>query len=158
MSQLLAMYNSVGNTAFSGMIGQIAPFFSTIDARFTELRPNFAEITMPFRREVTNHLGTVHAIAMCNMAELVAGTMTDASIPAGCRWIPKAMSVQYLAKAKTDLRAVSSGEGLDWTAGGDIDVPVDVFDTNGTQVFSAKITMNVRPGDLVLSADAQKMA
>ena len=93
MSQLLAMYNSVGNAAFSGMIGQIAPFFSTINATFTELRPNFAEITMPFRREVTNHLGTVHAIAMCNMAELVAGTMTDASIPAGCRWIPKAMSV-----------------------------------------------------------------
>lgn len=158
MSQLLAMYNSVGPDAFSGMVGQIAPFFSTINARFTALRPNFAEITMPFRREVTNHLGTVHAIAMCNMAELVAGTMTDASIPAGCRWIPKAMSVQYLAKAKTDLRGVSSGEGLDWASGGDIDVPVEIFDTNGVKVFSAVITMNVRPGELVLSDDAKKLA
>ena len=157
MSQMLAMYNSVGNDAFSAMIGQIAPFFSTIDARFTILRPNYAEIVMPFRREVTNHLGTVHAIAMCNMAELVAGTMTDASIPAGCRWIPKAMSVQYLAKAKTDLRAVSNGEGLDWAAGGDIPVPVDVFDTNGVKVFSAVITMNVRPGELVLSDEARKL-
>jgi len=53
---------------------------------------------------------------------------------------------------------VSSGEGLDWAAGGDIEVPVDVFDTHGVKVFSAKITMNVRPGDLVLSADAQTLA
>ena len=42
-------------------------------------------------------------------------------------------------------------------AGGDIEVPVDVFDTHGVKVFSAKITMNVRPGDLVLSEDARKL-
>ena len=101
---------------------------------------------MPFRREVTNHLGTVHAIAMCNMAELVAGTMTDASIPAGCRWIPKAMSVQYLAKAKTDLRAVADGSSVDFSQPGDVVVPVDVFDTDGQKVFSARITMNVKAG------------
>ena len=52
---------------------------------FVELKPGYAEVRLPFRREVTNHLGSVHAIAMCNAAELVAGTMTDVSIPAGSR-------------------------------------------------------------------------
>ncbi len=42
-------------------------------------------------------------IALCNAAELAAGTMTDASIPAGCRWIPRGMTVEYLAKADGDV-------------------------------------------------------
>ena len=157
MSQALQFYQSAGNEAFSKMVCQMAPYFATIDPTFVELKPGYAEVRLPFRREVTNHLGSVHAIAMCNAAELVAGTMTDVSIPAGSRWIPKGMTVEYLAKAKTDLRAVSNGEGLDWAAGGDIPVPVEVFDTNGVKVFSAVITMNVRPGELVLSEDARKL-
>ncbi len=146
MSQLLAMYNTVGNTQFSQMVCQVAPFFSTISPEFTALRPSYCEASVKFRREITNHLGTVHAIAMCNAAELVAGTMTDASIPTGYRWIPKAMSVEYLAKAKTDLRAVADGSALDWSGEGDVIVPVDIFDTHNTKVFSARITMNLKAG------------
>jgi uncharacterized protein (TIGR00369 family) len=144
MSQMLAMYTSVGNVQFSKMIAQVAPFFSTIDATVQALRPGYVEATMPFRREVTNHLGTVHAIAMCNMAELVGGTLTDVSIPAGARWIPKAMTVEYLAKAKTDLRAVADGASVDWSQAGDVLVTVDVFDTAETKVFTARITMDVK--------------
>jgi uncharacterized protein (TIGR00369 family) len=144
MSQMLTMFNSVDSAAFSKMIAQVAPYFSTIDATVVALRPGYAEATMPFRREVTNHIGTVHAIAMCNMAELVGGTMTDASIPAGARWIPKGMTVEYLAKAKTDLRAVADGATVDWNKAGDVIVTVDVFDTANTKVFTARITMDVK--------------
>lgn len=144
MSQLLAMYNNVGNAQFSQMVCQVAPFFSTINPEFTALRPSYCEANVKFCREITNHLGTVHAIAMCNAAELVAGTMTDASLPSGYRWIPKAMSVEYLAKAKTDLRAVADGSGLDWSGKGDVIVPVAIFDTHNTKVFSALITMNIK--------------
>lgn len=144
MSQALAMYNNVGNEQFSQFIGQFAPYFSTINATFAALRPGYAEATMPFRREVTNHLGTVHAIAMCNLAELVGGTLTDVTIPAGARWIPKGMTVEYLAKAKTDLRAVADASSIDWTQSGDITVTVDVFDSAEQKVFTARITMNVK--------------
>lgn len=146
MSQALQFYQSAGNEAFSKMVCQMAPYFATIDPTFVELKPGYAEIKLPFRREVTNHLGTVHAIAMCNAAELVAGTMTDVSIPAGSRWIPKGMTVEYLAKAKTDLRAVADGSGVDFSHSGDIVVPVEVFDTDGQKVFTARITMNVKAG------------
>ena len=146
MSQALQFFQSAGSEAFSKMVCQMAPYFATIDPSFVELKPGYAEIRLPFRREVTNHLGTVHAIAMCNAAELVAGTMTDVSIPAGSRWIPKGMSVEYLAKAKTDLRAVADGSSVDFSQPGDVVVPVDVFDTDGQKVFSARITMNVKAG------------
>lgn len=146
MSQALDFYNAAGAEAFSKMVCQMAPYFATITPTFVDLKPGRAEITVPFRKEITNHLGTAHAIAMCNAAELVAGTMTDVSIPAGARWIPKGMTVEYLAKAKTDLRAVADGAAINWQQEGDIVVPVEVFDTAGVKVFSARITMNVKAG------------
>ena len=93
MSQMMQMYQQVGPAQFSTLIGQVAPYFASIAPQFVELRPGYAEVTFPKRREVLNHIGTVHAIALCNAAELAAGTMTDASIPAGCRWIPRGMTV-----------------------------------------------------------------
>jgi len=144
MSQFLSMFNSVGSQAFSQMACQVAPYFSTINPLVTELRAGSAQVQVPFRREITNHLGTVHAIALCNAAELAAGMMTDVSIPAGARWIPKGMTVEYLAKAKTDVTAVANGEGLDWQTEGDKIVPVDVQDAEGKKVFTARITMNVK--------------
>ncbi len=145
MSQLYEMYQKRGNEGFAQVVVQLAPYFGTIDPHFVDLRPGYAEVTMENRRAVHNHLGTVHAIAMCNAAELVGGLMTDVSIPPGHRWIPRGMTVQYLAKAKTDLRAVADGSSIDWSATGDIDVPVDIFDTDGQKVFTAQITMNVKP-------------
>ncbi|MER2103950.1 MAG: hotdog fold domain-containing protein [Pseudomonas atacamensis] len=146
MSQSLSMFNSVGPYAFSKMACQFAPYFSSINPLISELRPNAATVRVPFRKEITNHLGTVHAIAMCNAAELAGGMMTDVSIPSGARWIPKGMIVEYLAKAKTDVTAVASAEGVDWQSDGDKVVNVDIHDSEGKKVFTARITMNVKLG------------
>ena len=144
MNQVLGMFQNMGNQAFSKALTDFAPYFSTIEPTFTELRPGYAEVTFANRRAVHNHIGTVHAIALCNAAELVAGTMTTVSIPEGRQWIPVGMSVQYLAKAKTDMRVVANGENLAWDQTGNLDVPVDAFDTEGRHVFTAKITMNLK--------------
>lgn len=144
MSQFLSLFNSVGSHAFSKLVCQTAPYFSTIDPLMTQLRPGFACVEVPFTQAITNHLGTVHAIALCNAAELVAGTMTDVSVPAGARWIPKGMTVQYVAKAKTAVTARANGEAIDWHTAGDKVVPVEAVDTDGKVVFTAQITMNVK--------------
>ncbi len=144
MSQALAAFKAFGPENFSNMVCEQAPYFSTIQPELVDLKPGYAEACIPFRKEITNHLGTVHAIAMCNVAELTAGLMTDVSIPSGARWIPQSMSVNYLAKAKTSLRAVAKGESIDWNTAGEKVVPVDVFDENGQAVFTAAITMNLK--------------
>lgn len=146
MNQVLSMFQSAGPEVFSKMTCQTAPYFSTINPLISELKTNRCVVQLPFAKEVTNHLGTVHAIAMCNAAELAAGVMTNVSIPAGARWIPKGMTVEYLAKAKTDLTATASGEGVDWGSEGDKIVPVDITDAEGKTVFTARITMNVKLG------------
>ena len=147
MSQALSMFNSVGPAAFSHLACQMAPYFSTITPEVAELRPNHAVVTVPFRKEITNHLASVHAIALCNAAELAGGMMTDASIPAGARWIPKGMQVQYLAKARGPLHAVALPAQAIVAASDAYALPVVVSIRNhaGDEVFQARIDMWLSP-------------
>lgn len=149
---VLALYRRMqrwpfGAWLFSRAVCFKAPYFGTIHPRFEVLEPNRCEATIPDRRGMHNHLGTVHAIALCNLAELCAGVMTDASLPRDMRWIPKGMTVQYLKKASGRLRGtatptipiVSAKEGYD------LPVNVDVVDAQGERVFNALIAMWVSP-------------
>lgn len=144
--QRLSAY-PLGKWLFSRLVCLKAPYFGSIRPRFVELRPGYSEVRMKKRRGVKNHIGTVHAIAMCNLAEIAAGTMTDVTVPkATHRWIPRSMTVEYLLKAESDLRAVAT---LDYpqTFGDPVELPVkvDVIDTGGNIVFRAVIGMWVTP-------------
>jgi uncharacterized protein (TIGR00369 family) len=143
MSQLLDLYKATSNEIFTKKLCEIAPYFSTIDPKFVHLRPDYAEVTMPNTQKVHNHLGTVHAIAMCNLAEIAGGLLTDVSIPDTFRWIPIGMNVKYLAKATTDLRAIAEGTGIDWHQQGDKDVVVKITDTNGLEVCRATVIVKI---------------
>ena len=152
MTPVLALYNKfsrwpLGNWLFSRAVCFKAPYFATIAPTFLRLEPGHCEAVMPDRRRVHNHIGTVHAIALCNLAELVAGVMTDASVPDGMRWIPKGMSVHYLKKATGMQRAVASPTIplVASDTGYDLPVNVDVYDTSGERVFNAEIRMWVSP-------------
>lgn len=136
----------MGKLLFSKMLCRKAPYFGSIRPLFVELRPGRCEVRIRKRRAVLNHIGTVHAIAMCNMAELAAGTMTDVTVPKSHRWIPKGMTVEYLNKATTDLVAVATPVGeMTLDAAGEYPVEVAVTDTAGTQVFRARIAMWISP-------------
>ncbi|QJR13927.1 hotdog fold domain-containing protein [Usitatibacter palustris] len=134
-----------GKTLFSRVICWKAPYFGSIKPRIEEFRPNFVRVSMPKRRAVQNHIGTVHAIAMCNLAEMAAGTMTEISIPATMRWIPKGMTVQYLGKAETGVEATATTPEVVDGPARDVPVNVDVRDRAGQLVCHAVITMWVTP-------------
>lgn len=148
MSQVLQAYQQMDNDQFGKLICKIAPYFDTISPEFISLEPGYSEVLIRKHHGLENHLGTVHAIVMCNAAELVAGTMIDATLKKGLRWIPKGMNVQYLAKAKTDLRAIANNNDTDLTTEGDKVIGVDIFDTHNTRVFHADIIMDVKSGEL----------
>jgi acyl-coenzyme A thioesterase PaaI-like protein len=146
-SLVLSLWRRLSGTAagrwlFSRLICWKAPYFATIRPRFTVLESGRCELWIPKRRAVLNHIGTVHAIAMCNMAELAAGTATDATIPHSHRWIPKGMSVEYLHKATTNLHATAIVEApAQWKAAVELPVPVQVTDAVGSVVFQAIVRM-----------------
>ena len=87
MSQVLSLWQKatsiplVGARAFSFAFAQKAPYFFSIRPRFTVIEPNRAELVIPDRRRVHNHLGTVHAIALCNGLEAAMGALAEATIP-----------------------------------------------------------------------------
>ena len=149
-SPSLKYWRLLGGTAFgrwvvSKIICLIAPYFATIKPVFTEISPGRVELKFKKRRRVHNHIKTVHAIAMCNAAELAGGVCIDASLHGDFRWIPVGMQVQYLKMAKTDLRAVCELEDYSWESAQDVIMPVDIFDTDGQIVFHADITMRISP-------------
>jgi uncharacterized protein (TIGR00369 family) len=150
VSAALAMWRRLeavplGKAIFSRIICWKAPYFGSIRPRFEELRPGYSRVSMRKRRAVTNHIGTVHAIAMCNLAELAAGTMTEITIPASMRWLPKGMAVEYLKKAASDVEAHASVGEIAEGPGRDVPVTVEVKDRAGELVCRAVITMWVSP-------------
>ena len=149
---VLASYRRIsqwpaGRWLFSRLVCWKAPYFASIAPRIERLEPSRCDARIRQRRRIQNHIGTVHAIAMCNLAELVGGMMTDVSIPASMRWIPKGMTVQYLKKAKGTLRATATPDiaVVASEQGYELPVSVDVQDAAGEHVFHARIAMWVSP-------------
>ncbi len=132
-----------GKWAFSKAIALKAPYFGTIRPLIEVIEPGRSEVTAKKRRAVHNHIGTFHAIAVCNLAEIAMGMVAEASLPTTHRWLPKQMTVRYLKKAETDLRAVATIDSKTsyGPAGFELPVQVDVFDTHGEKVFDAVITI-----------------
>ena len=151
-ASVLQLYHRIskvpfGHWLFSRVVCFKAPYFGSIGPLMTLLEPNRAEAAIAHRRSVTNHLGTVHAIALCNLAEFVGGLMTDASIPSTMRWIPKGMTVQYLKKAVGRQHAVATPVFAPGHASEGYELPVEVVvtDPQGDAVFRATISMWVSP-------------
>ncbi|QLE84514.1 MULTISPECIES: hotdog fold domain-containing protein [Shewanella] len=144
-TKVMGLYNKVtrlpwGHKIFSIMVSRMAPYFGTIKPLITELRPNYCECKITKGKRVHNHIKTVHVIAICNGLEMAMGVMAEASIPAHLRWIPKGMSVDYTAKAGTDIRCVAEVTPDQWQEG-DMLVKVTAYDTNNTVVVSGHIKL-----------------
>src|SRR5688500_10122521 len=156
MPSVLSLWHTMsrlpqGSRLFSIAFARKAPYFSTIRPRFTELRPNHAELVIPKRRRVHNHIGTVHAIALCNGLEAVMGALAEATIPADKRWIPKGMTVAYTAKATSDITCIAETTPEQWTSdalpdsGGELPVRVWGVREDGEVVIEGEIRLWVTP-------------
>ncbi|MGO4257844.1 hotdog fold domain-containing protein [Marmoricola sp. RAF53] len=132
----------VGDRLFSLAFAQKAPYFASIRPRFTVVEPNHAELVIPKRRAVQNHLGTVHAIALCNGLEAAMGALAESTIPRNKRWIPKGMDITYTAKATSDITCIAETDPEQWT-GDDPDLPVRVKGVrdDGTVVIEGVIKL-----------------
>ena len=147
MPKLLSVYRQVtrlpeGDRIFSRLFTLKAPYFGSVRPRFTELRPNYAELTIRKRRRVLNHIKTVHVIAICNGLEAAMGALAEVTIPAEKRWIPKGMEVRYTAKAVSDITCIAETDADAWTSD-QHDVPVRVRGVrdDGTAVVEGVIRL-----------------
>jgi acyl-coenzyme A thioesterase PaaI-like protein len=141
--------NVVGNALFSlGMVARV-PYFGTILPYVSEMEPGRCVVSAPKWFGIHNHIGTFHAIAACNLAEVAMGMLMEATTPTTHRWIPKGMSAQYLTKANTRLTATATlAHPIDFatiTEGTDVVVSIEIRDTDGIEVVHCDITTWVTP-------------
>ncbi len=148
MPETFALYQKLtslplGRQAFSFLFAPKAPYFWTVRPQVREVREHHAALVIRKRRAVQNHIGTVHAIAVCNGLEAAMGLLAEATTPAGRRWIPKGMEVAYTAKSTTDLLCTADTDPADWEQPGDVPVRVKAIREDGTVVVEGVITIYV---------------
>ena len=132
----------LGPRLFSAAFSRKAPYFATIRPRFTVIEPNRAELVIRKRRRVHNHIGTVHAIALCNGLEAAMGALAESTIPRDRRWIPKGMEVAYTAKADSDITCIAETDPAQWASGDpDVGVRVRGVRRDGTVVVEGVIRL-----------------
>lgn len=133
-----------GKRIFSLLYSVKAPYFATVRPVVREVRPNYAELSIRNRKRVHNHIGTLHAIAVCNGLEAAMGLVAEASCPADKRWLPRGLQVSYLAKSTTDLLCVAETDPDQWAATpGDVDIKVQAVRTDGVVVVEGVIPVYV---------------
>ncbi len=109
---------------------------------------------MPFRREVTNYVGTVHAGALFTLAETAAGVAATNIVPGGGAFVLlRGAEVHYTRRAESELVATArvvaehagkARAGVAADGRGDSDVVVEITDAEGERVFEARFDYALR--------------
>ena len=123
-----------GKTLFSLLVGWMTPYSGTIGARVAELEPGWCRVTLRDRRRVRNHLASVHAMALANLAEMASGLAVLVGLPPGVQGIVTGFSITYQKKARGLLTAEQEYEAA-----------VTVTDAQGDVVATASARWRLRP-------------
>lgn len=134
-----------GKAVFSRLLSFVVPYSGTIGARVEELRPGYARASMRDRRRVRNHLRSVHAIALMNLAELATGLALNYALPDGARSILKGLSIDFTKKARGRLTAEATAPVLDAPEEREITVETSIRDEAGDVVATARASWLVGP-------------
>ncbi|MFL5561499.1 MAG: DUF4442 domain-containing protein [Gemmatimonadaceae bacterium] len=134
-----------GRWIFSKLLGRIVPYTGSIKPRVLELSATGARIELRDRRAVRNHLRSVHAIALANLAELSTGLPLAYAVQPKGRAILVSLTVEFLKKARGTLVGSSTFVAPSADRDQDIEIPVEVHDAAGVLVARARARWRVGP-------------
>jgi acyl-coenzyme A thioesterase PaaI-like protein len=102
-----------GPWLFSRLFGVAVPYAAGVRPRILELSPGHARISMNDRRSVRNHLTSIHAVALANLAEMTTGLALGFGLPDGMRTILTRLEIDFLKKARGRITATCEAPVFD---------------------------------------------
>ena len=127
-----------GPWLFSKVFGFLVPYSGSVHPRIRVLEPGRAEIEIPDRRSNRQHLGSVHAIALMNLAEMTSGLAMMTGLPPTVRGIVTTLSMTYHKKARGPIRGVARVDVPAIAEARDFDVMAECFDRDGVLVATGR--------------------
>lgn len=134
-----------GGLLLGRILGRMAPYTGTIRPEVVTVEPGYAKVRMQDRRGLRNHLNSVHAIALINLAEATTGLAMMYSMPDGSRGIPTNLSIEYVKKARGTITAECSCATISSTEKKEYDVVADLKNEAGEVVARATAKWMVGP-------------
>jgi len=134
-----------GRWAYSRLLGWMVPYSGSIRATVLELGPGHARVELRDRRRVRNHLGSIHAIALMNLGELVTGLALNSGLSSSTRAILVGLSMDYRKKARGTLSAECRCEVPEIGQDREVELIGEIRDTSGDTVARARARWRVGP-------------
>jgi acyl-coenzyme A thioesterase PaaI-like protein len=134
-----------GQWLFSRWLGRVVPYTGTIQAQVIALESGHARVRMKDRPGLRNHLGSVHAIALCNLAEFTGNLALGYSLPPNSRFIVSELSMRYLKKARGTIEARCDCTAPSSNARQNYLIEVQLFDATGLLVAESSLQTLVSP-------------
>lgn len=136
----------LGRRLFNLLIGLTVPYAGSIAPEVTELSPGYACARMADRRRVRNHLRSLHAVALTNLAELTGNLALMSRQPAtGARWIVTGFDSEFVKKARGTITAECHLPELDWSVAQGMTGRVELRDAAGDLVMIARPHWRIGP-------------
>lgn len=134
-----------GKWLFSRLLGRVARYTGSIAPRVEELAPGRSRVRLADRAAVRNHLRSVHAIALANLAEAASGLALLAGVGPGTRAILVGFEIEYLKKARGPLVAEGSAPEIADPTPRDVVAEAVISDAAGDVVARAVARWRVGP-------------
>jgi acyl-coenzyme A thioesterase PaaI-like protein len=145
-----------GRRLFSLAVGRTAPYTGTVGGLYTDVRPGYARVVLRDRRRIRNHLASIHAVALVNLAEMTSGVALTTALPPGVRGIVTGLSIRYRKKARGTLECTcEAAPPADVTTPVAHTVHAAIRDAAGDVVAECDVEGRLAPADARAAATAE---
>ena len=127
----------LGRRLLNRMVGITVPYVASIRPEILTIEPCLARVRIRDRRRVRNHLRSIHAVALINLAEMTANLAMMSTQPRDGRWIVTGLDTEFVKKARGTITAECRIEPLDWSVAQDVTGRVEARDAAGEVVLIA---------------------